>query len=49
MIECPECKGSIELRSGHCMDCGFDLAEYCNEYDAWLESLPPVESYQEAA
>jgi len=31
------------------MDCGFDTMQYVNEFEAWLDTLPPVEEYQEAA
>jgi len=47
MSKCPNCEGSISNLNGVCMDCGFDSMEF--EYDEWLELLPPVESYEEAA
>ena len=46
---CPDCNGSIPDATGFCEDCGFDLVEYCNEYNAWLDSLPPTDVYEDQA
>lgn len=49
MSKCPECGGSILHSHGVCGDCGLDFVEYINEYEEWLDSLPPIEAYEEAA
>lgn len=50
--KCPSCEGTIHNSVGYCEDCGLNLAEYCNEMDAWLDfmdTLPPPDVYEEAA
>jgi|AntDeeMinimDraft_6_1070357.scaffolds.fasta_scaffold15964_2 predicted nucleic acid-binding Zn-ribbon protein len=49
MIKCVDCEGSIDTLSGFCMDCGFDTFQYMDEMDEWVDSLPPVETYQDVA
>jgi hypothetical protein len=48
--KCPDCEGSIPSFTGICEDCGFDLAEFCNEYEDWLDHVDtpaPMEVYAE--
>lgn len=48
--KCPDCGGSIPSYTGLCVDCGFDLAEFCNEVEIFFDSIDaevPVEAYQE--
>lgn len=49
MYECPACQGSVDAARGVYMDCGYDEMEHINDYEEWLASLPPVETYEEAA
>ena len=47
--KCPDCSGSVPNHTGVCEECGFNLMQYVHELEEWLDSLPPVEAYQEAA
>ena len=49
MYECSVCFGSIDASRGICMDCGHDEMEHVHDYEEWLDALPPVETYEEAA